>query len=303
MGILVVARPIPDGSPYTNLVVYSASTRDGSYSSLNTDTGQVISSSGLIYYHAAGTESTWYKYKYYDSSGETYSGYSDPVKGSILKYTSTAAVSVAAQVTTFSETTTPKLSTIAQWIKEAQDFIDNETGHAWRERFSGTEGGEDQTQRYEYYDINLAYESRTGVPIYLKNRKVKDFDTTEGDVIEIWNGSSWYDWTANRTEGRDSDYWLDNENGVLYVKTFMNYQRSVAVRLKYRYGEVIVNDDIRRACTLLVASNLQLSDNGAVIMPEGESSFSISDRYSKMRQEALRIIDKYREFKVPAVAL
>ena len=81
----------------------------------------------------------------------------------------------------FSDSTKPSLNTIIDWIFEAEDYIDNQTNHSWRETIITN----------EYHDIpkrTLGGRERwwTGLPIYLKHRSIRSFDTSKGDKLGIW---------------------------------------------------------------------------------------------------------------------
>lgn len=68
-------RPNPDLT-FDRTLIYSASSKYGTYSLLAT-----ISDIRTTHYvHSAGTDSTWYKWRFYD--GTNYSDYSEPIQGS-----------------------------------------------------------------------------------------------------------------------------------------------------------------------------------------------------------------------------
>lgn len=68
-------RPNPDLT-FSSTLVYSAASKFGTYTLLAT----ISDIRTTKYVHSAGTESTWYKWRFYD--GTNYSDYSQPIKGS-----------------------------------------------------------------------------------------------------------------------------------------------------------------------------------------------------------------------------
>lgn len=165
---------------------------------------------------------------------------------------------------TLSTTSRPTLADVQEFIEEAQDEIDQRTNNAWREK----------TVTEEYYDIpRIPYNYQTGIPIHLKHAHIRDFDDSEGDKIEIWDGSSWVDWLTTKTEGRANDYWLENKKGVLYLRYPYRFYGKQAVRLTYRYGHDTVPKDIQKATALLAATSLLLNDDrSAALIETGDST-------------------------------
>lgn len=170
----------------------------------------------------------------------------------------------------FSTSTTPTRTEVEAFLNKAQDEIELLTKHAWREK----------TVTKEYYDLGTYYGNRTygdlttnGIPISMRHRAIIDFDNGEGDKIEVWNGSSYDDWVTARTEGRASDWWLDNEQGELFIKYFYPFFRIKAIRLTYRYGETTVPKDILDITAMIAAIKvLESDDRSSVISETGDAT-------------------------------
>jgi hypothetical protein len=199
--------------------------------------------------------------------------------------------------TAFSASTNPTTTQIQTWIAAAEDWIDNCTGHAWRERYSATETGEDTSANYEYYDIpeyyiGRSYKRGAGIKIYLKKRKIRQFDSSQGDALELWNGSEYIDYLSDKIDGRNEDYWLDLNKGILYLRRWIIYYTQQALRLKYRYGDTTVPQDIRDAASLYAAARALSSDDQGMQLPEtGDPTRMTYDvRASKWMAQAKAIL-------------
>lgn len=68
---------------YNQVAVYSASSKTGSYSALAASPYDIEEDQEFTEVEdTSGTSSTWYKIRYYNSTSNTYSDYSDPIQGS-----------------------------------------------------------------------------------------------------------------------------------------------------------------------------------------------------------------------------
>lgn len=184
----------------------------------------------------------------------------------------------------FSTTSNPTLEQVEDFIEEAQEEINLFTRRSWKQ--------EEVTDEYYNLPLDGDYEYNLGLPIYLKRRYLRDFSSTAGDKIEVWNGSDYANWVTAKTEGRGNDWWLDNIQGVLYLKMFYRYIRKKAVRLTYRYGEQTVPADIRKACALMAAIRILSTDDRSMALTEtgDPTRQDYSGRISKMQSEVDRII-------------
>jgi hypothetical protein len=204
-------------------------------------------------------------------------------------YTTASAVADFLNLPRFSTSTTPTSTTIEERIDEAEAYIDQITGHAWRNK----------TISNEYHELNLGYEALTGIPVYLNHRGIKNLATASGDKLEIWDGGTWSDWLVgtSRTEGRDKDYWLRYEDGVLYIRNWTRYPKGV--RVTYRYGETIVPYDIKKAALLLTCIDLIATDDKSVQLPEGTSQLTYRDKIDKWERDIKEILSHHFEFRLP----
>ncbi len=300
MGNSISIPPAPAGSSYDRWKLYRSTTQTGTFSVINGTNGQATTD--LSFYDLDGTSTSWYKYSYYDSSGDKESDLSAAFQGILLEvYTSVKKVERFLQLgQAISDTTKPNISDVAMLISRAEDRIDRATAHAWRLRYSGTESGIDQTPKYEYYDMNFRYEWRTGIPLYLKHRKIRAFSASAGDKLEIWDGSSYTDYIASKTEGRADDFWVDYERGIVYINSrYLTYTSgTVPVRIKYRYGDTIVNRLIEEIATKMVAIQILSMESRSIIIPEGSAQLNYGERIKLWREENEEDLARFKEFQV-----
>ena len=251
------------------------------------------------YFDIDGEETSWYKTTFYNNSDETETDRSDAFQPQNEKYTSIRNIQRFIRLPEITNSTTPSIQDVAIIIKQMQDRIDYKTGHAWRTRYSGTKTGDEQTQREEYYDLDLLYEYHTGRPVYLKHRFIYTMDANEGDAVEVWNGNEWEDWIANRTEGRGEDFWLDYDEGTFFLNARWGITRPKGIRFKYRYGEREVNELVQNICTKMVAIELIYGESRNVFVQEGQfAAMSLGNKVDKWQEDIERDMSGLKEFQI-----
>lgn len=183
----------------------------------------------------------------------------------------------------FTGSTTPTTTVIENFINRAEDQIDFSTGHAWRTT----------TVTDEYIDPISKYQYGTGIAFKLSNRSILGIST-----LNIWDGSSWVDWIATKTEGRGDDYWIDATNGFLYLVSLSQiYPRGVYCT--YTFGEATVPSSIENAATKLAALDILTSPEfSTVVFTESGQNYTQHDgRISKWQKDAENIMFRHSEFK------
>ena len=192
----------------------------------------------------------------------------------------------------FDDNSTPSKEDVESILLEAETIVEQETGHAWQEK----------TVTNEYHDIpefypNFPYRE---LKIKLDHRKIKPFDGGEGDKIEVWNGNEYVDYVDTKIEGRGStgDYWVNYEDGEVYIQLYSRVDRKRAFRITYRFGETTVPRDIRQATALLAASLLLQSDDRIQLVSDTNNPLSVShdQRANNWRKRATRILRNRAEF-------
>ena len=236
--------------------------------------------------------------RWFNSSSGNHSGYSGIIQPSSLtvSYCTSNDVARLLQVDEFGgdEATKPSLRDVEEWILEAQDDIDSQTHNAWRT----------VTTSDEMHTVTqMQYVPGSGYPIYLKHRHIKTLSTSDGDKIEIWDGSTWTDWVASSdyTEGRAEDYWVDYVNGILWMRNLVSYYSVNGARLTYRFGHTTVTKDIRRATSMMVAISVLETQDRTIILPEGNSkAVPFTSRINRYQEKVNNILDRHSEVLVPS---
>jgi len=197
----------------------------------------------------------------------------------------------------FSSSSKPSSTHIQNLINRVSAEINRITGTA----FADTPIDLPQIPDYEYHNIEFAYYWLTGVPIYLYRRPIVFLSGDGGDAIEVYNGSDYEDWLNNRTEGRNGDWWVNYQLGILFLRNFVWLRRPFAVRVLYHYGIVPIPEDIKQACIYKVASLVLSGEDRSVLLPEGTSNLQYKDKLEHWIEEYEKIVERYREFRVIGV--
>lgn len=167
----------------------------------------------------------------------------------------TTALGATIQIMSFfSALTIPSSSTVAEWISQAEQKIDDYLNKSFK-----------NTNEFEGY---LPYEpvkwratwdlsTRWAVPLPF-NDPVVDLDSAQGDYLKIWNGTEEHDYTDEWTQGRGDDYWFDD--GFLFVRTYRPRKGRYSIKLKCRHGESSVPGNVKEACIKWVAKRVRTGD-------------------------------------------
>ncbi len=190
-------------------------------------------------------------------------------------------------------TSTPNKKQIQKIINRKEDEIDRRIGHAWRSK---------KVTR-EVHDLPLLYTYGWGTPIFLQHRNIYDFDTDQGDKIEIWQGASasWEDILGN-----SSWYDIEYEYGRLYLRGFIfSILRKNRVRVTYRYGgeqfagDTTVPSDIQDAVIKMTAIEILNTSFRMDELPTGGMT-NISESKRKWEEDIEKCIENRRElFVIP----
>ena len=159
--------------------------------------------------------------------------------------------------------TTPNKAQVEKIINRKEDEFDRRTGHAWRVK----------TITREVHSLPLIYTFGWGTPIFLKHRRILDFDASQGDKIEIWQGAS-ATWENIVTNGQWYD--VEYERGSVHLRGFLfSILRKNRCRVTYRYGgeeysgDTTVPSDIKDAVIKMTAIDLLNSSFRMDELPTG----------------------------------
>lgn len=190
----------------------------------------------------------------------------------------------------FGENNSPHRLRVVKMIKQAEEYIDNQTGTAWRIR--------KRVNEYKSFRFNQQFLSNSGYRFKLDRNFVRELDATEGDKLEIWSGSSWEDWLSTKQEGRDKDFWFDYETGYLYLRQFIFRGYEKPIKLTYRYGADYVPPDINDICAKLVAIKLLTNEDSSFILEEAgnPNTMQYDPRINAMRNHINNVIKRYSDF-------
>lgn len=177
------------------------------------------------------------------------------------------------------ESTVPSYDTVADYICQAEGYIDQTTRNAWKEKRAVNEIRNASSTRTgtgsAYLGIlqpSSAYSPITtfsrGIAVKLIYGNVKDIDPAKGDKVEIrMYGNEWVDATGS--------VWLDNAKGILYIRKIF-LQQDASVRVTYRYGSDTngIPDDIRKASMLYAGKQIVLNQSlYRYLFPEDNGMF------------------------------
>ena len=186
-------------------------------------------------------------------------------------------------------TSIPNKAQIEKIINRKEDEFDRRTGHAWRLK----------TKTRELHDLPLLYTFGWGTPVFLQHRNVYDLNTSEGDKIEIWQGSSstWENIIGN-SQWYDANY----ERGVIHLRGFIfSILRKNRVRVTYRYGgegyagDATIPYDVEDCVVKMTAIDVL---NGSLRMdrlPIGGSGVDLESIKKDWRGDIEKCIDNRRE--------
>jgi len=287
---------------WDKFLVKRAATEAGVYATIDTINAKDANEEWVTgYWDENGGTNSFYKVQAQNTDTGVLGGDSDTIGSTTYApmYTTPQKVASLMQIDQRGGDTRPDIYEILELITWAEDEIDQETMHAWRVRYSMSEAGADTASPdWEYHDIGTAYSKRAGFPIHLIQRKIRDFDSTEGDALQVWDGNSYVDYLVDKTEGRNEDWWMDNANGILYLIDVTSVNRSFPVRVKYRYGETSVPKDITKLATLLIAVDIATSSDRSYAIPSGGETIRMESKISTWRKSIEKIMANRTELQV-----
>jgi hypothetical protein len=156
------------------------------------------------------------------------------------------------------------------------DKVDEIAGTAWREATATDERHsiKRSTQASVWWERTFS--------IHLNHENIRDITK-----LEIWEGDAYVDWVATKTLGRDGDYWIDKENGIIYLYTFYWIKWGNDAKVTYTHGATTV--DPRAKELNLVLSAIHILENFAhlVAIPEGPGQNPLERRLGRMKDRQM----------------
>lgn len=183
----------------------------------------------------------------------------------------------------FSDATDPTAAEVESAIASAAESLNHRTGTAWQI----------EKVEKEYHHALPSFVPQPHISVCLNFPPLNILSSEEGDKLEIWNGHEWTDLLSDSKEGRDADYWVDYQSGII------NLRRKPAVadnsvRVTYRSGHSEVPADIKDACAKLVAIWYIESDFFRVGLPYGENLPDPMSKVERWKEEVDRVVADHR---------
>lgn len=185
----------------------------------------------------------------------------------------------------FSDTSSPTKDYVDSLIEMREDDINSQTGHSWKE--------EQIVQRYIQH-----YTSEQRFYVFdLGNRKIKSLDTAQGDKIEVNINNQWVDYVTDKTFGKQNDYWINYEMGLLYIRRYTSNEDDV--RVTFRYGEPDVTGNIRKLTMMWVAADILEMYEQSMTLPEDGSvdRIPLQTKLENLRKRANVILQDVSEWR------
>ena len=191
-------------------------------------------------------------------------------------------------------TTVPNKTQIEKIIRRKEDELDRRIGHAWRsKKVTG-----------ERHSLPLLYIFGWGTPLYLQHRHIYDFDASEGDKIEVWEGASA---SYENILGNDQWYDMDYEYGRLYLRGFIfSILRQNRIRVTYRYGgesfagDTVIPGDIEDCVVKMVALEFVNTSFRMDKLPMGSAGVDYASSKRQWTEDIEKCIENRREvFPIP----
>lgn len=197
----------------------------------------------------------------------------------------------------FSDSTTPTKVAVEAAIIRVEDIIDTATKHAWRKASITNEYHDYVVSSIHRRPFGWARGRQPNRGVYLTHRAIRAF-VSGTNKIEIWDGDEWIDLILDAngyTEGRDEDYWIDYENGVIYFSNEAPIIGQKTVRVTYDYGETSVPKDIKEWCIKQTAIDLLYSDDRSVFVIEGTDNVGLDPKIRAWKEDIKEISTERRE--------
>ena len=181
-------------------------------------------------------------------------------------------------------TSTPNKKQVEKIINRKEEELDRRIGHTF---------GRNKTVSREIHDLPLLYTYGWGTPVYLKHRNCRDFDTSAGDKIEVWQGAD-----SSYNDIIQDGQWYDFEPtlGRLFFRGYIfTILRKYRIRVTYRYGDATVPLDIEDSCVKLTAIDILNSSFRMDILPLGSNGADIEASKADWRADIENCIDNRQE--------
>jgi len=216
-------------------------------------------------------------------------------------YCSEQDVAAFLQVPNFSGSTTPATATVVSFIEMAQERINQLTDHAWNSDASTR--GQVTEERVRIQRVRNQGFNAYG-RIQLRHFPIMALDNSQGDIMNIWESSSYVDYlhpsnsktgSGGPTDIVGKDYWQDTTRGIIYINNYhainnlLDSPSDVDAYVTYRYATATTPADIKLATIYFTAATIAMNDD-LNLMAEGDDSMNNQTKSEKFEEMAMKIL-------------
>jgi len=216
-------------------------------------------------------------------------------------YCSEQDVAAFLQVPNFSGSTTPATATVVSFIEMAQERINQLTDHAWNSDASTR--GQVTEERVRIQRVDQGSVDVRG-RLQLRHFPIMALDNSQGDIMNIWESSSYVDYlhpsnsktgSGGPTDIVGKDYWQDTTRGIIYINNYhainnlLDSPSDVDAYVTYRYATATTPADIKLATIYFTAATIAMNDD-LNLMAEGDDSMNNQTKSEKFEEMAMKIL-------------
>jgi len=211
-------------------------------------------------------------------------------------YCTASQVAEFLQVANFSGSTTPTSTVVESFIEMAQERINQLTDHAWNS--NATTRGNVIEERVRIQRVDQGSGVNTRGRLQLRHFPIMALDNAEGDLMNIWESSSYVDYlhpsnsktgSGTPTDIVGKDYWQDTTRGLVYINNLLSSPSDVDAYVTYRYATATTPADIKLATIYFTAATIAMNDD-LNLMAEGDDSMDNATKSQKFEDMAMKIL-------------
>lgn len=173
-------------------------------------------------------------------------------------------------------------------IAEQMGYVDNLTATAFNSNWQKVRERHDLTKFKGGIWIGVL-----GIPVHVNNAPINSVTS-----MKIYSGSGWKEWVGTYNEGRNQDYWVEQEEGVVYINTFIFWQGGKEVQIEYSYGRTDLPKEIEELTKLLVVRNLMINERKIFALESGSEGISLETSLQYINNRILQLEERWRAVKI-----
>ena len=216
-------------------------------------------------------------------------------------YCTASQVAEFLQVDAFSGSTTPTSTVVESFIEMSQERVNQLTDHAWNDNAATRGNVTEERVRIQRVDQgSIDVRGR----LQLRHFPILALDNGQGDIMNIWESSSYVDYlhpsnsktgSAGPTDIVGKDYWQDTTRGIIYINNYhainnlLDSPSDVDAYVTYRYATATTPADIKLATIYFTAATIAMNDD-LNLMQEGEDSMDNASKSEKFENMAMKIL-------------